>query len=137
MRMLEKLGYRADIAANGREVLEAVGRQPYDLILMDVQMPEMDGVTATQQILAGYGAETRPCIIAMTANALAGDRERFLAAGMDDYLSKPVKLDELTAKLANLSPQTGNSPLCLAGSSSQPTFVLFLFIKASYLMISG
>jgi signal transduction histidine kinase/DNA-binding response OmpR family regulator len=99
VRMLEKLGYRADIAANGREVLEAVSRQPYDLILMDVQMPEMDGVTATQQILAGYGAEIRPCIIAMTANALAGDRERFLAAGMDDYLSKPVKLDELTAKL--------------------------------------
>jgi signal transduction histidine kinase/DNA-binding response OmpR family regulator len=111
IRMLERLGFRPDIAANGLEVVEAVSRQPYDLILMDVQMPEMDGVAATQQLLTGYSGVTRPCIIAMTANALTGDRERFLNAGMDDYLSKPVKLEELTLKLQTCAFKPDLAPM--------------------------
>ena len=94
VRMLQRLGYEPDVAANGREVLAALERQPYDLVLMDVQMPIMDGVEATAAILERW-SDTRPRIIAMTANALKGDRERFLAAGMDGYISKPVSLEEL------------------------------------------
>jgi PAS domain S-box-containing protein len=99
LTMLQKLGFRADIAANGHEVLAAVQRQPYDLILMDVQMPEMDGLEATRQIVSQQPDPTkRPWIIALTANAMQGDREMCLAAGMDDYISKPIKrADLLTA----------------------------------------
>lgn len=95
--MLEKIGFQADVAANGLEVLEALEKQPYDLILMDVQMPELDGIETSRRIraLQTYG----PKIIAMTAHALDGDRERCVAAGMDDYISKPVRLEELRAKL--------------------------------------
>ena len=81
LRLLEKLGYRADVAGNGIEALEALERQPYDLLLSDVQMPEMDGVEATRRILERWPAEERPWIVAMTAEAMQGDRERFLAAG--------------------------------------------------------
>ncbi len=95
LRMLERMGLRADIAANGIEVIQALHRQPYDIILMDVQMPEMDGVSATQQIRQEFPAEQQPYIIAMTANAMAGDRERYLEAGMNGYISKPVQLFEL------------------------------------------
>jgi PAS domain S-box-containing protein len=101
--MLGRLGYRADIAANGWEVLTALERQPYDIILMDVQMPELDGLEATRRIrqtAAGHGV--RPWIIALTADALQGDRERCLAAGMNDYLSKPIKSAELAAALARV-----------------------------------
>jgi CheY-like chemotaxis protein len=94
---LEDLGYAADIAANGRETLTAVQRQPYDIVLMDVQMPIMDGLEATRRIRAL--ALPQPYIIAMTANAMQGDRELCLAAGMDDYISKPVYLEELRAAL--------------------------------------
>ncbi|WP_052128322.1 response regulator [Neosynechococcus sphagnicola] len=93
--MLQRLGCRADVAANGLEVLESLHRQPYDLILMDVQMPEMDGLEATEQIHQQWAAPSRPWIIAMTANAMKGDRERCLAAGMDDYISKPVRIEDL------------------------------------------
>jgi CheY-like chemotaxis protein/HPt (histidine-containing phosphotransfer) domain-containing protein len=96
---LEDLGYSADVAANGREVLAALQRQVYDVILMDVQMPEMDGLEATRRIRGDFGAERQPHIIAMTANAMQGDRELCLEAGMDDYVSKPVYLDELHAAL--------------------------------------
>ena len=98
--MLSKLGYRADVAANGLEVLDAVKRQPYDIILMDVQMPEMDGLAAARA-LRGQDPDprTRPCIIALTANAMQGDREACLGAGMDDYISKPIKTEELAAAL--------------------------------------
>jgi PAS domain S-box-containing protein len=96
LRMLSKLGYQADVAANGLEALKALEISSYDLVLMDMQMPEMDGLTATEEILSRYPArEDRPVIIAMTANALKGDRERCLAVGMNDYLSKPVKLPQL------------------------------------------
>lgn len=97
--MLERIGYRADLAGNGLEVLQAVERQPYDLIFMDVQMPEMDGLEASRQIHKRIPKERLPRIIAMTAHALQGDRERFLAEGMDDYLSKPVQLNELVRAL--------------------------------------
>jgi CheY-like chemotaxis protein len=99
LRLLERFGYRADMAANGVEAIRAVERQPYDVVLMDVQMPEMDGLEATRQICARWGVGERPRIVAMTANALAEDREACLAAGMDDYLSKPIRVEELVAAL--------------------------------------
>jgi PAS domain S-box-containing protein len=98
--MIGKLGFRADIAADGLEVLEAVRRQRYDIILMDVQMPEMDGLEASRRIHALWPARAdRPWIIAVTANAMQGDREMCFAAGMDDYISKPIKTEELAAAL--------------------------------------
>jgi signal transduction histidine kinase/DNA-binding response OmpR family regulator len=101
LRMLERLGYRADVAGNGLEVIEAVLQRPYDVILMDVQMPEMDGVKATVHIREQLLSLKQPYIIAMTANALAGDREKYLNQGMDDYVSKPVRINELTEALQN------------------------------------
>ena len=98
--MLARAGFRADLAANGLEVLQAMERQPYDIILMDVQMPEMDGFEATRRIrLAPAAGRPRPWIIALTANAMEGDRERCLQAGMDDYLGKPIKGPDLAATL--------------------------------------
>ncbi|RPI25627.1 MAG: response regulator, partial [Chloroflexota bacterium] len=99
LRMLELLGYRADLAANGVEVLQAIRRQPYEVILMDVQMPEMDGLEATGIIASETPPGDRPYIIAMTANAMNEDREACLAAGMDDYLSKPIRVDEIISAL--------------------------------------
>ncbi len=93
--MLQRLGYRADVASNGFEALQAVERQNYDLILMDVQMPEMDGVQATREICARWPAGTRPRIVAMTANASMADRDMCLAAGMEDFLTKPVRAADL------------------------------------------
>jgi CheY-like chemotaxis protein len=103
VRLLEKRGYVADVVANGREVLDALVRVRYDLILMDCQMPEMDGFEATRAIrLAERGTERHVPIIALTANAMAGDQERCLAAGMDDYLAKPVTPDVLYAVINRL-----------------------------------
>jgi PAS domain S-box-containing protein len=99
LRILERLGYRAHVAGNGIEALEALGQQLYDVVLMDVQMPEMDGLEAARQIRRQWPEERRPWIIAMTANAMQGDREECLAAGMDDYISKPVRVPELQAAL--------------------------------------
>ncbi|MCK9566846.1 MAG: PAS domain S-box protein [Methanothrix sp.] len=93
IQMLKKLGYSADVAGNGLEVLQAIERQPYDVVLMDVQMPEMDGLVAAQEIRKLW--PKGPRIIAITAYALKGDRERCLAAGMDDYISKPIVIEEL------------------------------------------
>jgi len=98
------MGYRADLAANGLEVLQALHRQLYDVILMDVQMPEMDGLEATRHIGQEWPPERRPRIIAMTANAMKEDREACLAAGMDDYLSKPIRVDELVNALNQCHP---------------------------------
>jgi CheY-like chemotaxis protein len=97
--LLESMGYRADVAANGVEAVEAVDRLPYDLVLMDVQMPEMDGLEATRRIRAD-GPSPQPRIVAMTANAMQGDREACLAAGMDDYLAKPIRPEQLAAAIA-------------------------------------
>jgi len=98
-----QLGYRADVAADGVEAIEALERQTYDVVLMDVQMPELDGLEATRRIVDRWPASARPRIIAMTANAMQGDRELCLEAGMDDYISKPIRVDELVAAL-NRSP---------------------------------
>jgi|GEM_PF-348365 len=106
LHMLANLGYTADVAANGLEVLEALTRQKYDVVLMDMQMPEMDGLEATQLICQQWPAESRPWIIAMTANALQGDRERCLAAGMNDYVSKPVRREELARALDQVRPSS-------------------------------
>ncbi len=97
--ILGRLGYRPKVAANGRQVLEALQRQSYDIILMDVQMPEMDGLQATRHIRQTYADGQRPRIIALTANALKEDRDVCLAAGMDDYLSKPVDIGKLQTAL--------------------------------------
>lgn len=93
--ILQRMGYHVDVAANGLEVLEALRRQPYDVVLLDVQMPEMDGEEAAREICRRYPPEQRPILIAMTANALEGDRERYLQLGMDDYISKPIRVEEL------------------------------------------
>jgi PAS domain S-box-containing protein len=93
--VLRKMGYRADCVADGQEVLDALARRPYDLVLMDVQMPVMDGLEATRRIVEAMQPDARPRIIAMTANALHGDRERCLQSGMDDYISKPIRIEEL------------------------------------------
>jgi len=107
--MLKKLGYRADLAANGLEVLQALERQHYDLILMDVQMPEMDGLEATREIRRRWTGKDQPVIVAMTALALEGDQEMCLDSGMDDYVSKPVKIDMLKATLDKWSGKNGGS----------------------------
>jgi CheY-like chemotaxis protein len=99
-RLLEKLGCRVDVAANGREAVEMVGLLPYDAIFMDCQMPEMDGFEATQEIRRREGTSVHRPIIAMTANAMQGDRERCLDSGMDDYISKPIRKADLTEALA-------------------------------------
>ena len=99
LRLLQQMGYRADVASNGIEAIECIARQPYDVVLMDVQMPEMDGLEASRRITARWGPAERPRIVAMTANAMQGDREACLAAGMDDYLSKPIRVEELQAAL--------------------------------------
>ena len=105
-RMLEGMGVRADVAANGNEVLEALERQLYDVVIMDVQMPEMDGLEATRRIGRLNLRGRRPWIIAMTANAMEGDREKCLAAGMDDYVAKPVRFEELRAALERARPES-------------------------------
>jgi two-component system sensor histidine kinase/response regulator len=101
VRMLERLGYRADVAANGLEALEALSRISYAAVLMDVQMPEMDGYEATKEIRKREGVDRHTPIIAMTANAMEGDREKALEAGMDDYVSKPVKPEKLELVLGH------------------------------------
>jgi CheY-like chemotaxis protein len=104
--LLERMGYAADVAVNGREAVEAVERAPYDVVLMDIQMPEMDGLEATRQIRARWKDGGRPRIVALTANAMAEDREMTAQAGMDDYLSKPIRPAELADALRRSAART-------------------------------
>ena len=110
LRMLERLGYRVDVVENGAEALEAVSLGNYDAVLMDVQMPEMDGHEATKRIREREGAQRRTPIIAMTAGALEGEREEALSAGMDDYVAKPVKAEELDRVLARWTSRDDPTP---------------------------
>ncbi len=107
LKLLERIGYRADVAANGLEVIRALERQTYDVVLMDVQMPEMDGLEATRAIRARWSPDEAPRIVAMTANAMRDDREECLAAGMDDFVSKPVVLAQLAAALERCARPAG------------------------------
>ncbi|MGD9832657.1 MAG: response regulator [Piscinibacter sp.] len=99
LRLLQRLGYRADVAANGLEVIDAVERQHYDVVLMDIQMPEMDGLQAARWIAQRRGPDGLPCVIAMTANAMPGDREAYIAAGMDGYVAKPIDMGDLAVAI--------------------------------------
>ena len=115
LRLLERMGLRADVAGDGHEVLDALSRQRYDVVLMDIQMPELDGVEATRQIRQRQlSGEDGPWIIAMTANAMQGDREAYLAAGMDDYVSKPIRPGELADAFARV-------PTARRAIASQPS----------------
>jgi len=104
VRLLARMGYRPDVAGNGLEAIQALDRQPYDVILMDVQMPEMDGLEATRRICQRWPRVARPVIIAMTADAMQGDREKCLNAGMDDYVTKPVQIPALVEALKRARP---------------------------------
>ena len=108
LQILKRLGYRADVAANGLEVLQALERRRYDVILMDVHMPELDGLETTRRIRAQPPSGDAPRIVAMTANAMQGDREHCLAAGMDDYITKPVDVAELVSALKRSARQPGS-----------------------------
>jgi PAS domain S-box-containing protein len=109
LALLRKIGYGADVVANGAEVLDALARRRYDVVLMDVEMPVMDGLEASRRINQEWPAAQRPRIIAMTANAMQGDRETCLAAGMDDYLSKPIRREQLAAALARSAPRAASA----------------------------
>jgi CheY-like chemotaxis protein len=100
LRLLQGMGYRADVAGNGLEAIQSLERQRYDVVLMDVQMPEMDGLEASREINRRWKSEQRPRIVAMTANAMQGDRELCVAAGMDDYIAKPIRIPELVGALS-------------------------------------
>jgi PAS domain S-box-containing protein len=109
LRFLERLGYRADAVGNGLEALTTLEARRYDLVLMDLQMPEMDGLEASRQIRHRLPPDRQPKIVALTANAMQGDRELCLEAGMDDYISKPVKLREIEAAIRRHFPRVGSS----------------------------
>jgi signal transduction histidine kinase/HPt (histidine-containing phosphotransfer) domain-containing protein/BarA-like signal transduction histidine kinase len=110
LSVLHKLGYQADIAVNGVEALKALDQKAYDILFLDVQMPEMDGLEAARQICQKWSADKRPRIIAMTGNALVGDREKCLQAGMDDYISKPVRVEEMQSALERWGPMKTRKP---------------------------
>ena len=101
---LRKLGYHADVAFNGIEVIDALKRRSYDVILMDAEMPEMDGRQATMLIRKDFPSDQQPHIVAMTANAQPGDREEYLSLGMNDYITKPIKMEDMILALLSSKP---------------------------------
>ncbi len=119
LRVLERLGYRADVAGNGLEALIALERQRYDLVLMDIQMPELDGLEATRQIRLRWGDGIPPFVVAMTANAMEGDREACLAAGMNDYISKPIRVDALVSAIERAAGALGPIPQATESAGGQ------------------
>ena len=122
-RILQQLGYEADLVANGREALDAVERQKYDILLLDVHMPRMDGFEAARHIVNRWKSHERPRLIAVTADALAGDREKSIEAGMDDYLSKPVRFEQVRSALkrwGSLAPN-GHRPDSSTGPAVDPS----------------
>ncbi|MEL6615133.1 MAG: response regulator, partial [Bacteroidota bacterium] len=131
--LLRRLGGTADVAQNGREALEKMAERDYDLVLMDVQMPEMDGLTATRRVRADHAHQ--PTIVALTANALSGDAARCREAGMDGYLSKPVRLDHLARAIARFVPQEANDPVPAGASgeavASGPAETMLLHLRQS------
>jgi CheY-like chemotaxis protein len=104
IHMLKKIGYQADVAMNGLEAIEILQKSIYDVVLMDLQMPKMDGIEATRHIISRFPPERRPQIVAMTANAMEGDREICLAAGMNDYITKPINIEQLAKALSHCHP---------------------------------
>jgi CheY-like chemotaxis protein len=120
--ILKRLGYASDVAGNGVEVLEAVARQPYDLVLMDIEMPEMDGMEATRRILSDYPEGKRPKIIAVTANAMEGDREKFIKAGMSGYVSKPIRVPELVEALMICCGRKAKEELDMPADKTEQAF---------------
>jgi CheY-like chemotaxis protein len=118
--MLAKLGHRADVAANGAEALESVRRAHYDVVLMDVQMPVLDGLAATRRIRAELPPDRQPHIIALTASALAEDRAACVAAGMDDYLTKPVRPADLAAALRPFAAGPAGTGRAVGGTAEEP-----------------
>jgi CheY-like chemotaxis protein len=122
MRLLEKRGYRVTLARNGREALEAFERELFDVVLMDVQMPEMDGFEATAAIREKETAsDSHIPIIAMTAHALKGDQDRCLAAGMDGYISKPIRTSELFAVIEKLTVKNDELDMAMVSTASAMT----------------
>ena len=111
LQLLKRMGYQADVVSDGLEAIEALQHQTYDVVLMDVQMPEMDGLTATEHICQQWSSEARPKIIALTANAMQGDREKCLAVGMDGYITKPIQVQELVRVLEQVSQRDHNFQL--------------------------
>ena len=99
LMMLQHMGYCVDLAQNGKEALTALRENGYDVVLMDVDMPEMNGVEATTVVRAEFSGREQPQIVAVTANARVGDRERCISAGMNDYVSKPISADSLACAL--------------------------------------
>jgi CheY-like chemotaxis protein len=99
LRLLPQLDYRTDLAGNSMGVIERHDRRPYEVVLVDAQMPEMGGLEASRRIIAKYASDKRPRVVAMTANAMQGDREACLAADMDDYVAKPIQVDDLVQAL--------------------------------------
>jgi PAS domain S-box-containing protein len=147
--ILNRLGYQATIANNGLEALKILQESPFDVVLMDVQMPEMDGVTATLRIHQDFPIARQPRVIAMTANALPGDRERYLALGMDDYLSKPIRINELVRVLqesqvlgapGSAAPAGDCGAIKISPIPAQPapcTFDIALLLEFSEMMGEG
>ncbi|MEM9485576.1 MAG: response regulator, partial [Cyanobacteria bacterium P01_F01_bin.116] len=127
-RWLGKMGYRPDLVGNGYEAIDALKRQTYDVILMDVHMPEMDGLTATAKICKHWPETERPHIIALTANAMKGDRDRCLAAGMNNYISKPIHVPDLVVALRQVKPLV---------TSSQHTALDRSVIEATLVALGG